>query len=63
MVSSDSVRREEILRFKLEKLEEKKNLYWRQRAKAHWLDKGDRSTRFSTNMPLSKSGVAELISW
>jgi hypothetical protein len=46
VVSEESVRREEILKFKLAKLEEKKNLYWRQRAKVHWLQKGDRSTRF-----------------
>lgn len=45
-VGSVSVKREEILRFKLEKLEDKKNLYWRQRAKAHWLDKGDRNMHF-----------------
>jgi hypothetical protein len=40
------VHSEEILKFKLEKLEEKRNLYWRQRAKVHWLEKGDRNTRF-----------------
>jgi hypothetical protein len=46
VVSSESVGREELLKLKLEKLEEKKNIYWHQRAKVHWLDKGDRSTRF-----------------
>jgi len=46
VVNADSVAREELLRFKLEKLEEKRNTYWRQRAKVHWLDKGDRNTRF-----------------
>jgi hypothetical protein len=46
VVSGESVHMEEILKFKLQKLEEKKNLYWHQRAKVHWLDKGDRSTRF-----------------
>jgi hypothetical protein len=46
VVSCESVHSEEILKFKLEKLEEKRNLYWRQRAKVHWLEKGDRNTRF-----------------
>jgi len=45
-ISDASVRREELLKLKLEKLEEKKNLYWRQRAKVHWLEKGDRNTKF-----------------
>ena len=36
----------ELLKFKLERLEEQRNLYWRQRAKVHWLDKGDRNTIF-----------------
>jgi hypothetical protein len=35
VVSGESVHREEILKFKLQKLEEKKNLYWHQRAKVH----------------------------
>lgn len=38
--------REEILKYKLEKLEEQKNLYWQQRAHVNWLEKGDRNTRF-----------------
>lgn len=41
-----SVPHEQILRYKLEKLEDQLDLYWRQRAKAHWLHKGDRNTKF-----------------
>ena len=58
-MNADSVAREELLRFKLEKLEEKRNTYWRQSAKVHWLDKGDRNTRFFTNMRLSGSVEVE----
>jgi hypothetical protein len=35
-----------MLRFKMEKLLERKDLYWRQRAKVHWLNNGDRNTKF-----------------
>lgn len=41
-----NVQREEILKFKLQRLEEQQNLYWRQRAKVHWLENGDRNTKF-----------------
>lgn len=34
------------MKFKLGRLEEQKNIYWRQRAKVHWLRDGDRNTRF-----------------
>jgi hypothetical protein len=40
------VDREEVLKHKLLKLEEQKNIYWRQRAKVHWLKDGDRNTHF-----------------
>ena len=36
--------REEILRFKLDRLEEQVDIYWRQRAHVKWLEKGDRNT-------------------
>jgi len=45
-VNEQSLRRMELLKFRLERLEEQKNLYWRQRAKTHWLAKGDRNTCF-----------------
>lgn len=36
----------ELLKFKLGRREEQRNMYWRQRAKVHWLEKGDRNTKF-----------------
>lgn len=45
-ISRDSVAREEILKYKLEKLENQRDLYWQQRAKVHWLHHGDRNTKF-----------------
>jgi CTP-dependent riboflavin kinase len=45
-ITKESVAREEILKYKLDKMEDQKELYCRQRAKAHWLQHGDRNTRF-----------------
>ena len=45
-ISGYNVAREEILKYKLEKLEEQRDLYWCQRAQAHWLRNGDRNTKF-----------------
>jgi hypothetical protein len=45
-ITQDSVAKEEILKCKLEKLENQKELYWRQRAKAHWLQHRDRNTKY-----------------
>lgn len=48
-ISYRTVAREEILKYKLEKLEEHKDMYWRQRAHVHWLEEGDRNTKFFHN--------------
>lgn len=45
-IDRDQVAREEILRNKLEKLEEQVDVYWRQRAHVRWLEQGDRNTAF-----------------
>jgi hypothetical protein len=45
-LSQDSITRKEGLKYKLERLEEQRELYWRQRAKVHWLKNGDRNTKF-----------------
>ena len=38
--------REEILKYRLQKLEDQVELYWRQRATSHWQKHGDRNTKF-----------------
>jgi len=45
-IDRDQVAREEILRYKLEKLEEQIDIYWRQKAHVKWLEQGDRNTAF-----------------
>jgi hypothetical protein len=46
VISRDQVHREGILRYKLERLEHQRDLYWRQRAHVNWLERGDRNTAF-----------------
>jgi hypothetical protein len=41
-----SVTREEILKHRLDRLENQKELYWKQCATTHWLKHGDRNTNF-----------------
>jgi len=38
--------REELLRFKLERLENQVDMFWRQQAHVRWLQEGDRNTSF-----------------
>ncbi|EEE51789.1 hypothetical protein OsJ_33245 [Oryza sativa Japonica Group] len=45
-ISSSTASREAVLKYRLDKLEEQRELYWRQRANQHWLEKGDRNTKF-----------------
>jgi hypothetical protein len=40
-VTSTTPGRLDLLTYKLERLEDQKNIYWRQRAKVHWLENGD----------------------
>jgi hypothetical protein len=40
------MQKEHLPRYKLEKLENQCNLYWKQRVKVNWLMKGDRNTTF-----------------
>jgi hypothetical protein len=45
-VSDESVGREAVLRFKVDRIEEQIDTYWRQRAHVKWLEQGDRNTSF-----------------
>jgi hypothetical protein len=45
-VTQANIQNEQVLRYKLEKLEEQKNICWKQRAHIHWLREGDRNTCF-----------------
>ncbi|KAI5012502.1 hypothetical protein ZWY2020_024768 [Hordeum vulgare] len=45
-VTQQTVNREQVLRFKLDRLEEQNDIFWKQRAHAHWLEKGDRKTSY-----------------
>jgi hypothetical protein len=45
-ISQESVNREHILHYKLERLLDQHNTYWKQRAHNAWLTKGDRNTTF-----------------
>ena len=46
-LNDENVAKEQKLKYKLEKLEEKNDIYWHQCAHAHWLKGGDdRNTKF-----------------
>jgi hypothetical protein len=45
-VNEESVRREHLLKFKLEKLETQRDTFWKQRAHVNWLQYGDRNTKY-----------------
>lgn len=37
---------EYLLKYKLERLEHQKDLYWKQRAHVNWMEKGDKNTPY-----------------
>ena len=44
--SQASINKEQVLRFKLDRLEEQNEIFWKQRAHVQWLEKGDRNTSY-----------------
>ena len=55
-ISRESVEKEAILCFKVDRIEEQIDVYWKQRAHANWLSKGDRNTSFFTNVARRDEG-------
>jgi hypothetical protein len=45
-IEREQVSKEAVLRYKLERLEEQVDMFWRQRAHVNWLQKGGRNTSF-----------------
>jgi hypothetical protein len=45
-ITGENITREAVLSFKVDRLEEQIDLYWKQRAHVHWLEKGDRNTSY-----------------
>jgi hypothetical protein len=46
VLSGEQVAREGVLRYRLDKAEEQKDLYWKQHAHVKWMTYGDRNTAF-----------------
>lgn len=46
VMTGEAVGREAVLRFKVDRIEEQIDIFWRQRAHINWLQKGDRNTAF-----------------
>jgi hypothetical protein len=45
-IGPEQVRRESVLRFKLSRLEEQRDIYWKQHAHVNWMKGGDRNTKY-----------------
>ena len=48
-ISDESVQKEAVWSFKVDRLEEQIDIYWRQRAHVNWLQYGDRNTTYFHN--------------
>jgi hypothetical protein len=62
-IDREQVVRESLLRYKLERVEEQIDIYWKQRAHINWLQKGDRNTTFfhaACRERLKKNQIARL---
>lgn len=49
-ICDETVGREAVLKFKVDRLEEQIDIYWKQRAHTKWLEKGDRNTAYFHHM-------------
>lgn len=56
-INQQNVNQEHVLKYKLERLEDQLHMYWKQRAHNVWLLKGDRNTKFSMPLNLSKKEI------
>ncbi len=45
-IAQNCINREHVLRGKIDRLEEQRDMYWRQRSYIQWLQKGDRNAKF-----------------
>ena len=45
-ISQASINKEQVLRFKLDRLQEQNEIFWKQRAHVQWLEKGDSNTSY-----------------
>jgi hypothetical protein len=59
-ISPDQVSMEHMLRYKLERLLDQKNIFWKQHAKAHRLKDGDKNSRFFHACASEKRKVNQL---
>jgi hypothetical protein len=53
------VTKEAVLHFKVDRLEEQIDIYWKQRAHVNWLMKGDRNMTFFTIVVRRGGGIIE----
>lgn len=59
-ISDEEITREAVLSFKVDRIEEQIDMYWRQRAHVAWLEQGDRNTNFSTVHVQREGGTTKL---
>jgi hypothetical protein len=50
VISETNLRKEQVAKYKLGRLEDQLDLFWWQRAHAHWLENGDKTRATSMRM-------------
>lgn len=58
-ISQEDVTKEAVLHFKVDRLEEQIDIYWKQRSHVNWLMKGDRNMAFFTIVVRRGGGIIE----